>query len=165
MTTITTTFTKLKLAGACGQKPGSGEGYDKLAQHLGGVTKHGKNTPISLAVIARSNGLDDALWCLRATNEDYDTVVRPFLLGYLADILALADLPQESQTLLSEGVALLRDPATATAQITQYRKVAAWAAWADWAAVADWAAGEAVAAWAAMREWQTLRFIELLEKE
>ena len=66
---LTTTFDKLKLAGACGQKVGCGKGYDKLAQYLGGASKYGKNTPINLLTILDSNGWDDCLWCLRATVE------------------------------------------------------------------------------------------------
>jgi hypothetical protein len=45
------------------------EGYKKLAKHLGGVTKYGKDTPIPLSVIIESNGLQDALWTLRCTVE------------------------------------------------------------------------------------------------
>ena len=159
MTTLTTTFNKLKLAGACGQERGSKQGYDKLAQHLGGVSGYGKNTPISLAVIAQSNGLDDALWCLQATCEDFETVVRPFLGSYLADLLdhlCLSPLPPEIKGLLQEGVGFLREPTTSQEQFQDYR-VKAWATKAT-----DWAAGAAArAAWAAERQWQLERFMEL----
>lgn len=60
---LTTTFAKLHDARACK------EGYAKLARHLGGVDKYGKETPIPLGVILDSNGLDDTIWCLRCTNE------------------------------------------------------------------------------------------------
>ena len=60
-----TTLNLLKLAGACGQKAGSGQGYDKLRQHLGKGWK--KDAPIDLLTILESNGLEDALWCLQAT--------------------------------------------------------------------------------------------------
>ena len=59
-----TTLNLLKRAGACGQKVGCQEGYDKLRHHLGEGWK--KDQPISLTVVLESNGLDDALWCLRA---------------------------------------------------------------------------------------------------
>ena len=154
--TLHTTFNLLKLAGACGQKPGSGLGYDKLATALGGVTQYGKNTPIPLARILETNDLDDAIWCFRATVEDYDTVVRPLLRSYLADVLEhllLSRLTAAAKKLLAEGVALLRNTNTTKAQFQAYERTAwaawaaAWAAWAAWAARAAWAA--AWAAWAA----------------
>jgi len=79
-----TTFNRLKLAGACGQQPGSGTGYDKLAQALGGTTAYGRDRPIPMTRILESNGLSDTLWCLRATVEPHNPVVRLFARGYLA---------------------------------------------------------------------------------
>ena len=55
-----TTFALLHREGACAP------GYKKLAKHLGGISKYGASTPIPLAEVLTSNGLDDALWCLRA---------------------------------------------------------------------------------------------------
>lgn len=55
-----TTFRILHSAGA------SAIGYKKLVKHLSGVKDYGKDTPIPLAVVLESNGLSDALWCLRA---------------------------------------------------------------------------------------------------
>ena len=116
MTMLPTTFKLLAEAGACGQREGSGKGYDRLARYLGGVSEYGEDTPISLAVVARSNGLADALWCLRATREDFETVVRLFLRLYLADVLEHlgleVDLPPKVEKLLAESVSLLRDQAT-----------------------------------------------------
>jgi hypothetical protein len=67
---IKTTFTALRKAEACT------EGYRKLAKHLGGITKYGKNTPIPVSVILNSNGLNDALWVLRnAASGDVKPVV------------------------------------------------------------------------------------------
>ena len=58
--TLTTTFALLREHNACK------EGYGKLAKHLGGVTKYGRDMPIPLAVILESNGLDDTIWSLSA---------------------------------------------------------------------------------------------------
>ena len=55
---ITTTFTALRKAQACK------EGYGTLAKHLGGVHEYGANTPIPVATIIDSNGMDDTLWTL-----------------------------------------------------------------------------------------------------
>jgi len=60
---LTTTFTKLHA------EPGSAELYKKLAKSLGGVTKYGKDTPIPLDKIIASDGLADAIWTMRCTNE------------------------------------------------------------------------------------------------
>ena len=86
-----TTFNQLKLAGACGQTIGSGEGYDKLAMYLGGVAKYGKTTLIPLTTILDSNGLDDALWCLRAVmpdeTEKRDRVARLLACDFAEEVL------------------------------------------------------------------------------
>jgi hypothetical protein len=61
--TITTTLSKIRAENPCEQ------GYKKLVKYLGGVNRYGKNTPIPFSVIAESNGLDDALWCMRSAPE------------------------------------------------------------------------------------------------
>jgi hypothetical protein len=42
------------------------DGWEKLLKHLGKT--EGDNEPLSLITILDSNGLDDALWCLRAVD-------------------------------------------------------------------------------------------------
>ena len=53
-----TTFAILRNANACAS------GYETLAKHLGGVKNYGKNTPIPLTEVVRSNGIADAFWVL-----------------------------------------------------------------------------------------------------
>ena len=146
-----TTLNRLKLAGACGQTVGSGEGYDKLRVRLGKGWK--KDSPIDLLTILESNGLDDTHWCLQATQEDSSTVVRLLVADYL-EHLCLALVPDDSKALLSEGVALLRDPAVTDAALLAYGDKAREAA----GAAAREAAG------AAERMWQTQRLREYLAK-
>lgn len=67
-----TTFNLLRKHEACK------EGYAKLAKSLGGVRKYGASKPIPLTDVLDSNGLDDALWCLRATVEPSDALARDF---------------------------------------------------------------------------------------
>jgi hypothetical protein len=71
-----TTFIMLRKHGACA------EGYRKLAKSLGGVQKYGASTPIPLLSVLGSNGLEDAIWCLRAVlpeeEADRDRVARLF---------------------------------------------------------------------------------------
>ena len=59
-----TSITLLRQSRACAAR------YKRLVKHLGGVTKYGTDTPIPLTVVLESNGLDDALWCLRAVLPD-----------------------------------------------------------------------------------------------
>ena len=71
-TTLTTTFNRLRAARACA------DGYRKLATHLGSVDTYGADKPINLLTVLESNGLDDTLWCLRATEQNSDRVARLF---------------------------------------------------------------------------------------
>lgn len=63
-----TTLRKIRAAGPCGMRLEDGQrvGYLKLRHHLG--KGHGDDTPIDITTILDSNGLDDALWCLRAVD-------------------------------------------------------------------------------------------------
>ena len=61
---LTTTFELLRLNHACES------GYKTLAKNLGGINKYGKDTEINLLQILESNGVQDALWSLRACKED-----------------------------------------------------------------------------------------------
>ena len=67
---ISTTFTLLRNAHACK------EGYQKLAEALGGVSNYGENTLIPLARIVKTNNLGDALWCLRAALPEQKVAVK-----------------------------------------------------------------------------------------
>jgi hypothetical protein len=60
---LTTSFTKIKA------EPYSAEIYKKLAEALGGVSRYGQNTPITLDIIVESIGLADAIWAMRCANE------------------------------------------------------------------------------------------------
>ncbi len=50
-------------------------GWSKLLKHLG--KKQADDEPLSIDTILDSNGLDDALWCLRAV-EGHDKEIRLF---------------------------------------------------------------------------------------
>jgi hypothetical protein len=60
---LTTTFTKIKA------EPGAAETYKILAEALGGVSRYGQDTPITLDIIVESVGLDAAIWATRCTSE------------------------------------------------------------------------------------------------
>ena len=62
-----TTLKQIRAAGPCGlhlTEDGERTGYLKLKHYFG--KGYGDDTPISIATVIDSNGLDDALWCLRA---------------------------------------------------------------------------------------------------
>ena len=63
-----TTLRKIRAAGPCGMRLEDGQrvGYLKLRHHLG--KGYGDDTPIDITTILDSNGLEDALWCLRAVD-------------------------------------------------------------------------------------------------
>ena len=60
---LTTTFTKIKA------EPGAAEIYKKLAEVLGGISRYGQDTPITVDIIVESVGLDAAIWAMRCTIE------------------------------------------------------------------------------------------------
>ena len=150
-TKLTTTFQRLRDAGACQG------GYRKLAKHLGGVDAYGMDKPINLLVILDSNGLDDTLWCLRATEQDATKIVRLFaadcaesVLHHYESLVPNDDRPRKAiQAARDHANGLIDDAARAAAW--DAARAAAWAAaWdAAWAA-AGAAAG--AAAWAAARD-------------
>ena len=57
---IYTTLNKIRAYSPCA------DGWAKLLQHLGKT--RADDEPLALATILESNGLDDALWCLRAVD-------------------------------------------------------------------------------------------------
>jgi hypothetical protein len=65
--TLTTTFKRLRAAGACKDR------YKFLRAALKGTKD---TTPINLLTILETNGLNDALWALKATAENCDVLAR-----------------------------------------------------------------------------------------
>jgi hypothetical protein len=61
MPALYTTLNRIREHGPCG------DGWRKLLAHLGKTAAD--DAPLPLSTILDSNGLDDALWCLRAVND------------------------------------------------------------------------------------------------
>jgi hypothetical protein len=133
---LTTTLVLLRKNGACES------GYKKLRKHLG--LKWPDDKPINLLVILKNNGVQDMLWCLRATVEPYADYWK-FLCNMYADFA-------ESVLPIYQKFAPDDDRVKNTILYARTGKGAAGAADAAWAAdaadAAD-AAGAAGAAWAA----------------
>lgn len=150
---IHTTFRKLHEAGACTER------YRFLAKALGGIKTYGKDTPITLLQILDINGLDDALWALRAC-DDAEVFSRLLACDYAEHVLHLfeAQCPGDDRPHKTIEVARRYARGEATKE-----ELAVASDRAAWYAARD--AGYAgYAAWAAERTWQEARLRELLER-
>jgi len=162
---IQTTFRKLHDAGACKER------YRFLAKALGGIKAYGVNTPITLLQILDINGLDDALWALRAC-PDSDTFARLLACDYAEHVLRIFETQYPDDDRPRKAIAVSRRYArgeATDAELSAARAAAGYAAGAAALAAARAAAGYAryaarAAAWNAERMWQEARLRELLER-
>jgi len=125
---IYTTLNKIREHSPCG------EGWAKLLRHLG-KTK-ADDEPVSLLSILDSNGLDDALWCLRAV-DGYEREMRLYAVWCARQV---QHLMTDQRSLAALDVAERH----ANGEATDDELAASWAAAWDAAREAAWAA-----AWAA----------------
>ena len=123
-------------------------GWEKLLSHLG-KTK-ADDEPMHLLTILESNGLDDALWCLRA--KSLDRLSRHFQAWCAEQVLHIfeADYPDDAR--VRDQIAMLRNDHAGVSD----RAAARYAAWvADRATAWDAARDAArVTAWDAARDAQ-----------
>ena len=146
------------------------DGWAKLLKHLG---KTGPDDePLTLTVILKSNGLDDALWALRAVvpeqAEDRDREERLLACDYAEAVLPIFEARFSGDARCRACILTAR--LFAVGRATQAELDAAWAAaWAardarDAAGAAAWAARDApgdaarVAAWVAAKNQQVNQF-------
>ena len=127
-------------------------GWKKLLANLG-KTK-ADDEPISIAFILESNGIDDALWCLRAV-DGYQREMRLYAVDCARSVQHLMTDPRSLAALdvaerYAEGLATDAELSAASEAARAVARDAAWAAASDAASDAAWAA-----AWAAARtaEW------------
>jgi hypothetical protein len=134
--TLTTTFKRLRAAGACTDR------YKFLRAALGGVKD---SEPINLLTILATNGLDDALYALKATIENCDVPARLMAADFAEQVLPIW---QKYSPLAAPELAIKAARDFAHGYITREELAAAWAAaWNAAGAAARDAAG--AAAWAA----------------
>lgn len=148
---IYTTLNKILAHGPCGRDSGSTDGWAKLLCYLHKTLPD--DEPLSILTILESNGLDDALWALRAV-DGYDREIRELACDFA------------EHAFLSN--ATKRKKATPRAVSWDAARAAAWAAaWnAAWNAARPVRVSARVAAWEAAfdaeREWQRTHFVEWL---
>jgi hypothetical protein len=138
-----TTLNKIREHSPCA------DGWSKLLKHLG-KTK-ADDEPVSIITILDSNGLDDALWCLRATT-GYDRELRLYAVWCARQVQHLMKDPRSLKALdvaekFTNGEATEQDLAAARVAA----EAAAWDAAGDAARDAAWDAARD-AAWAAARD-------------
>ena len=138
---MTTTLRKIRAARPCGMRLDAGQrvGYLKLRHHLG--EGYGDDTPIDITTIIDSNGVDYALWCLRAV----DGHAREMLLYAYWCARQVPSLMEDPRSVAAPDVAAFNDERAAA------RAAGAEAAWAALAARAALAALAVTdASWAAL---------------
>jgi hypothetical protein len=165
---ICTTLNKIREHGPCAK------GWQKLLKHLGKT--EADDEPLPLLTVLDSNGLDDAIWCLRAMPE-HDVLWRHYAVD-CAERVAHLLTDDRSREALRVARRYAMGQATEE-ELAAARKAAdaAWeAAYAAWdaadaaraaarkAADAAWAAAGAAlaAAGAAEKAWQAARLRKLL---
>ena len=127
------------------------DGWKKLLANLGKTAAD--DYPLSLITILDSNGIDDALWCLRAVY-DHDKEIRLFAVWCARQV---RHLMTDQRSVAALDVAERFANGDATKEELDAAGAAAWdAAWAAaWAAAMDAArAAASAAAWAAAWEVQ-----------
>jgi hypothetical protein len=153
-------------------------GWSKLLRHLGKT--QADDEPLDLRTILDSNGLDDALWCLRAV-PNCDREARLYAVWCARQVqhlmtdprsIAALDVAERHAHGKATDAELAAAWAAASAAAGAAARAAAWAAaWdAAWeaaraaASAAAWEAASA-AAWEAARDAQRERFIEIFCNE
>ena len=94
--TLTTTLNLLKKAGAYTER------YKHLVKTLGGTT-FDHYAPINLLTILETNGVDDCLWALQATEQDCEMVARLMAADFAEAVLHIyeKDYPKDNRPRLA----------------------------------------------------------------
>ena len=141
---MTTTFARLKQARACAS------GYRTLAKHLVSVEEYGEDKEINLLTILDSNGLYDALWCLRATVQDCDREKRLIACEFAESVLHIFESKYPNDNRPRKTIQSAKQFANGGISMEEMRESRRSAAAADAdAAYAAAAAADAYAAYAA----------------
>ena len=117
------------------------DGWEKLLRHLGKTAADGEL--LDLLTVLDGNGLNDALWCLRALEPEHDNAVRLLVCDLVEPAMQYVE-PGETRPQGALRVARAFALGEATEDDLAAARAAAWAAvGAAWAAA--WAAARAAA--------------------
>lgn len=143
----TTTLAKIRAHAPCES------GWRKLVTALGGVHKYGEHTPITLMRILDSNGLDDALWALRACDGS-EQFERELVCDFAERVLPIFEAERPGDRRVRDCIETARRFARGQAGDEELAAArdAAWAA-GDAARAAGDAAGDAAGAAAWVAAW------------
>jgi len=122
MPIVTTTLAEIRAKNPCT------DGWKKLLTFLGKT--RADDEPVSLATILESNGLNDALWCLRALPARYDQTVVLFACDCAFSVLPLFEAAYPTDTRPREAIAHARQLMTegASADSSAVALAVAWEA-------------------------------------
>lgn len=115
---ITTTLNAIRKHSPCE------DGWEKLLEHLG-KTK-ADDEPLRFSTILESNGIDDALWCLRSVSPQYDKEIRLLAADYAERALHLYEEKYPNDDRPRKAIQAARD--FAEGKIDDAAAEAAWAA-------------------------------------
>ena len=123
-----TTLKEIRAEGPC--KPG----WENLLDHLG-KTK-ADDEPLPLLTVLDSNGLDDALWCLRVPS--LERLSRHFQAKIADRVLHIYEAKYPNDTRIRDQIAMLRNDGATPEERKAAREAARAAAWtAAWEAAWD----------------------------
>ena len=136
---ITITLNMIRVHSPCG------DGWEKLLKSLG-KTK-ADDDPLTFGQIAKSNGVYDAFWCLRALPKDKQYIARLIAADIAERVLPIFEKEYPNDRRPREAIKASRD--FALGKIDEEARAAAWAAAGAAAGAAAWAAAGAAAGAAA----------------
>lgn len=106
---IYTTLNAIRAHHPCGIRRNDTDGFRKLLNHLGKTEPD--DEPLSFLTILDSNGLDDALWCLRALPAEWDNAIRLLVCDLVEPAMKYTTDPR-SQTAVDTARRFARGEAT-----------------------------------------------------
>ena len=113
---LTTTLNRIREHSPCT------DGWKKLNKYLG--SEYGEGTPINLLTILDSNGVQDMLWCLRATVEDSNPVSSQLAIAFAEEVLPIFESRYPADSRPRMAIQAAKDYAEGKISIEEVRAAA-----------------------------------------